>query len=188
MRSKPSRNLTFNVGDKFNRLTIKELSVSRNPSNKIQHLCLCDCGNEWVAVGAQLRNGNTKSCGCLKLEMLMERNRGNSLGQTHGYSKHYLYRTWVMMVKRCHDSTWKDYKHYGLRGIEVQCSWRDEPNNFIKWVDVNLGIRPNGSTLDRIDNNKGYSEGNLRWATHKQQRSNRRDSTKYEDANEFIPE
>ncbi len=93
---------------------------------------------------------------------------------THGLRYHSLYSKWKSMRRRCYNSRAKSYKNYGGRGIEVYEEWRANPKFFIEWVETNLGPCPEDMSLDRIDNDGSYVPGNLRWATRKQQQSNRR--------------
>jgi len=93
----------------------------------------------------------------------------------HGYSRHPLYDTHRDMVARCHNPTWINYKNYGGRGIAVCEQWRTDVGAFIRWIEANLGTRPDGHSLDRIDGSRGYEPGNLRWATRVEQRANRRE-------------
>ena len=78
------------------------------------------------------------------------------------------------MIYRCYDETQSQYHNYGARGIEVFSDWRNDSCAFIEWVEENLGTRPEGMTLDRINNDGNYVPGNLRWATAKQQTNNQR--------------
>ena len=92
----------------------------------------------------------------------------------HGFSNHPLYPTWLNVIQRCYASNNQRYKDYGGRGIEVYGPWKENPRNFISWVEQKLGPKPEGFSLDRIDNNGHYVPGNLRWADKKLQAKNRR--------------
>lgn len=93
--------------------------------------------------------------------------------RTHGLSEHPLYGTWRIMRRRCENPRVKDYPRYGGQGITVCAEWRDV-TAFITWIEANIGPRPVGRTLDRIDNDGHYEPGNVRWATAKEQSANRR--------------
>lgn len=141
----------------------------------------CDCGNVYEApltaitprsLPSRSRKSliNTQSCGCLHDE--------NSTLQvclrngTHGLAAHPLYDAWKQMLRRCETPGSRSYRHYGGRGISVCEAWHD-PHVFITWIEANLGSRPVGHTLDRIDNDGNYEPGNVRWATYAEQNRNR---------------
>lgn len=158
-----------NAGSRYGRLTVIEnAGVSKSRwGNHALWLCRCDCGNTSIVSGKKLRNGHTKSCGCLNREITKER------ATTHGQTKHPLYATWRNMIDRCLNPGNINSEHYGERGIQVYEPWRDDPRPFIEWIEENLGPRPKRHTLDRIDNDGNYEPGNLRWATKKVQAGNR---------------
>lgn len=124
--------------------------------------CLCECGSEaWVGSG-RLRDGTSRSCGCLSAEMSSERN------SSHGYFGTRVYQIWADMWRRCHGSR-KDSPRYGGRGITVDSSWKD----FSKFL-ADMGEPPGPEfTLDRVNNNKGYELANCKWSTMKEQGRNR---------------
>ncbi len=119
------------------------------------------CGKEFETTVQSVKCGDTKSCGCLV---------GKNM--THGFSYHKFYQTWYNMVKRCSNPKSKDYKDYGARGITVYKEWQDV-TNFVAWCE---STHPNieGYTLDRIDNDKGYSPENCRWVDKSTQGINQR--------------
>lgn len=169
---------TVEPGRHVGRLTIlRETRMPDRPSGRKGDraaVCRCDCGAEITVALANLveRDGhvNTQSCGCLLADRRIESHT------THGHARksgrHPLYFTWNMMKQRCENPNNRKYRRYGARGILVCDEWRNDPAAFIAWIEQNLGQRPAGMTLDRIDNDGNYEPGNVRWATPRQQRAN----------------
>jgi hypothetical protein len=133
--------------------------------------CRCDCSVTRDVIGISLTIGNTQSCGCLNRDATA----ANLL--THGYAKvgHKTreYRIWVEMNARCRYTQHPKYRHYGGRGITVCQEWRADFPAFLAAITA-LGPRPPGWSLDRIDNERGYEPGNIRWASALMQRRNQR--------------
>lgn len=149
------------IGQRFGRLTIN--SVNRNEKGKNIAECVCDCGQTKACLVSYLVSGSTKSCGCLRKEATKNMGLSNT---THGMSDtHNMYRIWSGMKTRCNTKTAKDYYRYGARGIKVCDRWLNSFENFVE----DMAPRPDGLSLDRIDNTKGYSKENCRWATGKEQ-------------------
>jgi hypothetical protein len=165
------------TGQKINRLTVLKRESERK-SFHIHWLCQCECGNTVSVRSQHLREGKVKSCGCLNSEIVIARNKTGRPGYKHGYAPnrqvHYLYSTWQNIIRRCYVENSDNYSCYGARGISVYEPWRDGASLFIKWVLENLGERPKTYTLDRINNDGNYQPANLRWASKKEQASNRR--------------
>lgn len=120
----------------------------------------CDCGEYCEVYQANLRKGATKSCGC-------ERTKH---GHYKGNAPTRTYNTWQSMKKRCYDISYEHYYLYGERGIVVCDIWIDSFERFLK----DMGERPEGKTLDRIDTNGNYEPDNCKWSTYKEQSANRR--------------
>lgn len=90
------------------------------------------------------------------------------------HQSHWLYKTWDMMRQRCTNKNFDSYKRYGGRGIRIYPEWENSFVKFSQYIEKELGPRPEGHTLDRIDNDQGYIPGNLRWASRTVQQRNRR--------------
>lgn len=125
--------------------------------------CLCSCGNATLVTAGHLVDGHVKSCGCLLGEVSRKRMT------THGRSKDRIYRVWAAMHTRCTNPKSHDYGSYGGRGIKVCVRW----NQFSRFLS-DMGERPVGTSLDRINPDKGYYPKNCKWSTKDEQASNQR--------------
>lgn len=154
------------LGVKYGKLTVtKEVDpiLNKNNHNTRYVLCKCDCGNEKVASIHSLKSGNTKSCGCLGINI---------------YYNQHLYLTWSGMKTRCYDKTSRAAKYYLNRGITICEEWRNSYNVFAEWA-LSHGWKK-GLQIDRIDNDGNYTPNNCRFVTPSQNTRNRSCSVLYD--------
>lgn len=153
------------TGQKFGKLLVVRRSEKRTKAMKAMFDCVCDCGNQKTVTGRNLVSGASQSCGCGVAKSAVER------FTKHGRTKHPMYSRYNSMMARCYDEKNWEYANYGGRGITVCDRWVDSIDNFI----ADMGEPPTKEhSIDRVDNDKGYSPENCRWATKKQQSENRR--------------
>jgi hypothetical protein len=149
------------TGHRFGWLVVQG-QQGREKFGQVMWLCQCDCGNTSVVRSNCLRRGMAQSCGCGRVRA------GNA--RTHGKSQTPEYKSYLAMLRRCSDSTHRAYRWYGGRGIKVCERWLTSMAAFAE----DMGPRPEGQTLDRIDNEKDYSPDNCRWADWSTQGKNKR--------------
>lgn len=145
----------------FGRLTVT--GQTRSDTNKILWLCDCSCGGKSQVRGDHLKTGRVVSCGCHAADMARQR-------ATHRMTRTSTYIIWKTMRARCNNPNSPGYAGYGARGIRVCAAWDQSFESFL----ADMGERPEGMSLERMDNERGYEPGNCKWATNHEQCRNRR--------------
>lgn len=152
------------VGAVYGRLTVLALTNERR-HGKLVYLVGCECGTALEVVGQSLRNGVTRSCGCFRSDLTVARQR------THGLTGCPEYRVWRAVINRCTNPRVQSYPRYGGAGVRVCSTWR---RSFAEFY-LDMGVRPSsGHSIDRINPFGNYEPANCRWATLKEQATNKR--------------
>lgn len=157
------------TGQRIGRLTVLQRGPQVGSERRVSWVCSCECGTTKVISSASLRSGRVQSCTCIREEQLIKRN------STHGARRTDIYRTWTAMKTRCSNPSSSNYRYYGGRGISVCKAWADSFEQFA----ADMGPRPAGKTIDRIDSDGNYEPGNCRWASQAEQYANRRPRSVY---------
>lgn len=152
-------------GIRYGRLVVEEFYSIDGVSRMARWICICDCGNRIQTSGKNLRSGDTKSCGCLNTETRIKR------FYKHGLSRHPISVAYHSMLDRCSGYTEKNIRNYKNRGITVCDEWRKDKSSFLRWAITRW---KKGLSLDRIDNDGGYSPSNCRFTTNRIQCGNKR--------------
>jgi hypothetical protein len=154
-------------GQRFTRLLVLERSRI-DKWNRAIWLCLCDCGTKKEVPACVLINGKTKSCGCLVKDSCVERFTKHGMSPSGDTSPEY--EAWSNMKQRCYNPNYKNFKHWGGRGIIVCDRWLNSFENFLE----DMGVRPSDEhSLDRKNNDLNYDKSNCRWTTEYFQKRNR---------------
>lgn len=174
------------TGKRYGRLTAVAEVPKKQGSGRVRWLCRCDCGNEVEVNGTDLTVGRTQSCGCLQSERAAAANAERA---KHGHARNDgsggratspEYRSWKAMLERCRNPNAPNFHLYGGRGIAVCDRWQGS-DGFLNFL-ADMGERPEGKTLDRVNGDGDYSPDNCRWADAKTQSSNRRNTPAFVEA------
>lgn len=174
MEKKAANNRKNLTGMVFHYLTV--LSYADTKNKRALWTCKCKCGRVVIKQGKHLLNGLIKSCGCYNAECRTERNT------THGHCGTTEYSIWKDIKKRCYNKNHWAYSMYGGRGILMSDEWKAD---FMAFYN-DMGPRPDGLTIDRIDNDDSYCRANCKWSSRTEQANNKRNNVKYEHEGEML--
>ena len=168
-----SKRTTCEHGAVYGRLTLLSLGGMKylqSGKRRATFVCRCHCGTIVELIASNVLNGHTQSCGCL------QRERTSKANATHRRTRTTEHTIWMNMIQRCLNPKSPAYKNYGGRGILVCERWLD----FASFLE-DMGLRPKGRTLERVNNEQGYTPENCVWATRTEQANNSRANRNYKE-------
>lgn len=161
--------LKFEIGNRYGRLTVVGWGGRADGGHRMWR-CRCDCGTEKEVRGRYLRKGIVVSCGCARREQALKMGHGTRR-HGHAVAETAEYKAWSNAKSRCLNPRHRQFANYGGRGITVAAEWLNDFPAFL----AHIGPKPGrGYTLERIENERGYEPGNVRWATMREQINNTR--------------
>lgn len=178
-------NFKNEVGNRYGTLTVVEYIGSVGIGHA-KWLCSCDCGGTHEATGTTLRSGKCVTCKDCRKEHQAKRKTIHGCSYSDTFKGTPAYRSWIAMKARCYNPDSSSFKNYGARGIKVCDRWLEpDGKGFLNFLE-DVGERPDGMTLDRIDSNEMYKPGNCKWSTYKEQAANKRNTRKYDVQGEIL--
>jgi hypothetical protein len=171
-----AKSAKYLIGLRVGRWLVIEKGPRREKDHRQLWVCKCSCGTIKLVATNLLTCGTSRSCGCLVREIASKTHRTHGHAGRNGSEQTTEYSAWVSMIQRCTNKNCKNYKRYGARGIKVCKAWRKSFEAFFQ----DMGKKPKGYTLERINNEHGYYPNNCRWASYLDQEGNRGNIVKVE--------
>lgn len=154
------------TGNKYGKLTAVE-RLDKSSNRDYNWLCKCDCGKDHITTIGRLQSGHTTSCGCAVKEGAKKREK------YHGMKDTLVYNSWRKIKERCFNEKDPMYQNYGAKGISMKKEWAEDFKSFYNYIGDPPDDGKEYRSIDRIDNSKGYEDGNIRWATTTMQARNK---------------